>query len=83
MTGPWWFVAGLCFGAAIAIKAMRWAFNKAIDKARAVAMAKVSRVFAETMAQLYPDIPVTWEAMVEQETYEMTVVSAMPRKDVN
>jgi hypothetical protein len=59
----------MCFGAAIAIKVARWAFARAIDQARAVAMARVSRVFAETMAQLYPDVPVTWEEMVEQETY--------------
>lgn len=73
MSGPWWFVAGWFFGAAVAVKVMRWAFHRVIDKARAVAMAKVSRVFAETMAQLYPDIPVTWEAMVEQECYDATV----------
>lgn len=69
MTGPWWFAAGMLWGAAIALKATHLAFNRAIDRARAVAMARVSRVFAETMAQLYPDVPVTWEAMVEQETY--------------
>lgn len=81
MTGPWWFAAGMCFGAAIAIKATRIAFNKAIDHARAVAMAKVSRVFAETMSQLYPDVPVTWSAMVEQECYEEP--PEPPRKEWN
>lgn len=69
MTGPWWFAAGMCFGAAIAIKGMQWAYGMAIARARAAAMARVSRVFAETLSQLYPDVPVTWSAMVEQETY--------------